>query len=140
MDDATPHKVSHTLFYPRWATQECCSLGGNVPLLHTNILTLYLSEQPHTKRPLHGLLQLCLLPYTIRYTIGCSAYRMHCNRTPKLQEAWSTAIMLGPICELLAGRRVILASGSPRRRQILENIVRYNVLNIGVDQILGELQ
>lgn len=137
VDDATPHKVSHTIFYPRRTAQECCSLGGNVPLLHTNILTLYLSEQPHTKRPLHDLLQLCLLPYTIRYTIGCSACK---SGTPKLQEAWSNAIMLGPICELLAGRRVILASGSPRRRQILENIVSYHILNIGVDQILGELQ
>jgi len=54
--------------------------------------------------------------------------------------ACETAIMLGPICELLAGRRVILASGSPRRRQILENIVSYHILNIGVDQILGKLQ
>ena len=31
--------------------------------------------------------------------------------------------MLGPIYQLLKGRRVILASGSPRRKQILENIV-----------------
>lgn len=31
--------------------------------------------------------------------------------------------MLGPICKQLAGSKVILASGSPRRRQILENVV-----------------
>ena len=31
--------------------------------------------------------------------------------------------MLGPICKQLGGSKVILASGSPRRRQILENVV-----------------
>ena len=37
--------------------------------------------------------------------------------------------MLVPICRLLAGRRVILASGSIRRKQILENVVGLSLIS-----------
>ena len=39
--------------------------------------------------------------------------------------------MLGPLCRLLGEKRVILASGSPRRKQILENIVCYLAGSLG---------
>lgn len=36
--------------------------------------------------------------------------------------------MLGSLCRLLGERKIILASGSPRRKQILENIVCMHTL------------
>ena len=38
--------------------------------------------------------------------------------------------MLAPISQLLGSRRLILASGSPRRKQILQNIVKETRLNL----------